>query len=168
MMLMIRLGIMMPLLALLSAGKPYVPDTGKRVRPEMTVIATEERNGYDCSYVEFSAPGTKGRKDRIRAYLLVPEGASDSDRHPAVLMLHDHGARFDIGKEKLVKPMERILPEGADDSFFLCRELIDGYLDGITGVYGPPEGYFVSEEACEVFDRAFPPKVKLKLPGQLV
>ena len=26
----------------------------------------------------------------------------------------------------------------------------------------------VSEEACEVFDRAFPPKVKLKLPGQLV
>ena len=62
----------------------------------------------------------------------------------------------------------RDLPEGADDSFFLCRELIDGYLDGITGVYGPPEGYFVSEEACEVFDRAFPPKVKLKLPGQLV
>ena len=62
----------------------------------------------------------------------------------------------------------RGLPEGADDSFFLCRELIDGYLDGITGVYGPPEGYFVSEEACEVFDRAFPPKVKLKLPGQLV
>ena len=61
----------------------------------------------------------------------------------------------------------RDLPEGADDSFFLCRELIDGYLDGITGVYGPPEGYFVSEEACEVFDRAFPPKVKLKLPGQL-
>ena len=26
------------------------------------------------------------------------------------------------------------LPEGADDSFFLCKELIPGYLDGITGV----------------------------------
>ena len=63
------------------------------------------------------------------------------------------------------------LPEGADDSFFLCRELIGGYLDGVTGVYGPPEGYFVAEqepEAFEAFDALFPPKVKLKLPGQLV
>ena len=62
----------------------------------------------------------------------------------------------------------RGLPEGADDSFFLCRELVDGYLDGVTGVYGPPEGYFVDEAACEAFDRTFPPKEKLKLPGQLV
>ncbi len=60
------------------------------------------------------------------------------------------------------------LPEDADDSFFLCRELIDGYLDGVTGVYGPPEGYFVDEAACEEFDRDFPPKEKQKLPGQLV
>lgn len=63
------------------------------------------------------------------------------------------------------------LPEGADDSFFLCRELIPGYLDDVTGVYGPPKGYFVAEqepEAFEAFDALFPPKVKLKLPGQLV
>ena len=52
--------------------------------------------------------------------------------------------------------------------YFLCRELIPGYLNGVTGVYGPPEGYFVDEAACEEFDRSFPPKVKLKLPGQLV
>ena len=62
----------------------------------------------------------------------------------------------------------RGLPEGADDSFFLCKELIPGYLDGITGEYGPPQGYFVDEAACEEFDKQFPPKVKLKLPGQLV
>lgn len=30
------------------------------------------------------------------------------------------------------------LPEGADDSFFLCKELIPGYLEGITGVYRTP------------------------------
>lgn len=59
------------------------------------------------------------------------------------------------------------LPEGADSSFFLCKELIPGYLDGITGEYGPPQGYFVDEAACEEFDKDFPPKVKLKLPGQL-
>lgn len=63
------------------------------------------------------------------------------------------------------------LPEGADASFFLCRELRPGYLDGVTGVYGPPEGYFIADrepEAFEAFDALFPPKVKLKLPGQLV
>ena len=63
------------------------------------------------------------------------------------------------------------LPEGADASFFLCRELIPGYLDGVTGVYGPPEGYFAAEkdpDAFERFDALFPPMEKKKLPGQLV
>ena len=59
------------------------------------------------------------------------------------------------------------LPEGADASFFLCRELIEGYLDGVTGVYQTPQGYYVDDAAVEEFDKAFPPKVKLKLPGQL-
>ena len=59
------------------------------------------------------------------------------------------------------------LPEGADDSFFLCKELIPGYLDGITGVYQTPQGYYVDDKDVEAFDRAFPPKQKLKLPGQI-
>lgn len=59
------------------------------------------------------------------------------------------------------------LPEGADSSFFLCKELIPGYLDGITGEYATPQGYFVDEAEAEAFDQAFPPKVKMKLPGQL-
>lgn len=59
------------------------------------------------------------------------------------------------------------LPEGEDASFFLCKELIEGYLDGITGEYGTPQGYFVDEEAAEIFDYNFPYKEKRKLPGQL-
>ena len=59
------------------------------------------------------------------------------------------------------------LPEDADSSFFLCRELIPGYLDGITGVYQTPQGYYVKDEDVEAFDRGFPPKKKLKLPGQI-
>ena len=59
------------------------------------------------------------------------------------------------------------LPEGADDSFFLCKELIPGYLDGITGVYQTPKGYYVKDEEVEEFDKGFPPKEKLKLPGQI-
>ena len=59
------------------------------------------------------------------------------------------------------------LPEGADDSFFLCKELIPGYLGGVTGVYQTPRGYYVDEAETEEFDKAFPPKEKLRLPGQL-
>lgn len=59
------------------------------------------------------------------------------------------------------------LPEGEDASFFLCRELIPGYLSGVTGEYAPPQGYFVDEAEAEEFDKAFPPKEKLRLPGQI-
>ena len=59
------------------------------------------------------------------------------------------------------------LPEGADDSFFLCKELIPGYLDKVTGVYQTPAGYYVDDADVEEFDKAFPPKEKLKLPGQI-
>lgn len=59
------------------------------------------------------------------------------------------------------------LPEGADDSFFLCKELIPGYLRGVTGVYQTPKGYYVDEGAVEEFDKNFPAKEKLRLPGQL-
>lgn len=59
------------------------------------------------------------------------------------------------------------LPEGADDSFFLCKELIPGFFNGVTGVYQTPKGYYVDDAEVEGFDKDFPPKQKLKLPGQL-
>ena len=59
------------------------------------------------------------------------------------------------------------LPEDADASFFLCKELIPGYLDGITGVYQTPQGYYVKDEDVEAFDKGFSPRKKLKLPGQI-
>ena len=62
------------------------------------------------------------------------------------------------------------LPKDADASFFLCKELQPGYLSGVTGVYAPPQGYFVADrnpEEFEAFDALFPPKEKLRLPWQL-
>ena len=59
------------------------------------------------------------------------------------------------------------LPEGEDSSFFLCRELIPGYLNGVTGEYATPQGYFVDEDEAEEFDKTFPPKQKLRLEGQI-
>lgn len=60
------------------------------------------------------------------------------------------------------------LAEGMDDSFFLCKELISGYLNGITGEYATPTGYLVDEAAAEEFDKDFPVKEKQRRPGQLV
>ena len=59
------------------------------------------------------------------------------------------------------------LPENADASFFLCKELIPGYLDGVTGVYQTPKGYYVDDSEVDEFDKKFPVKEKLKLPGQI-
>lgn len=59
------------------------------------------------------------------------------------------------------------MPEGEDAPFFLCKELIAGYLDGVTGEYAPPQGYLVDEEEAQEFDKAFPYKEKLRLPDQL-
>ena len=61
----------------------------------------------------------------------------------------------------------------ADDpeaDYFLIKELTPGFLEGISGTYKDPEGYFVCEknpEAFEQFEATFPKKEKLKLPGQL-
>jgi predicted N-acetyltransferase YhbS len=71
----------------------------------------------------------------------------------------DYASKFDIRYHDL--------PEGADSSFFLCKELKPGYLKGITGVYQTPRGYYVSDADVDKFDKLFPPKEKLKLPGQI-
>ncbi len=59
------------------------------------------------------------------------------------------------------------LPDCKDASFFLCKELISGYLDCVAGVYETPQGYFVDEKDTEEFDGSFPYKEKIKLPGQI-
>ena len=52
----------------------------------------------------------------------------------------------------------------------MIRELTPGFLDGISGTYKDPAGYFVCEkdpEGFERFEATFPKKEKLELPGQL-
>lgn len=59
------------------------------------------------------------------------------------------------------------LPDGADSSFFLCKELEEGYLSGVRGEYSTPQVYMVDEAEAERFDASFPKKEKLRLPGQI-
>lgn len=57
-----------------------------------------------------------------------------------------------------------------DADYFLIKELKPGFLDGISGTYRDPKGYFVAEKdpcAFEKYDEAFPKKEKLTLPGQI-
>ncbi len=58
-------------------------------------------------------------------------------------------------------------PEDEDAPFFLCKELVPGYLDDLTGVYHTPKGYYVDDVDVEEFDKQFPPKEKLRLLGQI-
>lgn len=58
-------------------------------------IWAETRDGYTVNLVHTT---------RSEAYLLVPE--QTALRHPAVVLMHDHGGHFVIGKEKMVRPME--------------------------------------------------------------
>ena len=125
--------------AALDAGA-YVPEVGRNVRAGMRVLEREQRDGYECRLVEFAVDDSSydadgkmvAGKERVRAYLLVPDGASRRDRRPAVVMLHDHGARFDIGKEKLVRPIYGALPFGEKDHVALSSsQWIDKNFDGI-------------------------------------
>ena len=64
---------------------------------DMKVIAEERRDGYVARNIEFAL----SRWYRVKAYLLVPFGQG---KHPAVNLLHDHGAHLSIGKEKMIRP----------------------------------------------------------------
>lgn len=64
-------------------------------RPE--VIDEQPATGYRRRQLVFNVT----RHSRVRATMLIPDGPGP---FPAALLLHDHGARFDIGKEKLIRP----------------------------------------------------------------
>lgn len=130
-------------------------DDGRKI-PIMTMgpicIAPElKRQGYGKKLLDFSLQKAK----ELGTGALCFEGNIDFYGKSGF----DFASRFGIRYHGL--------PEGEDASFFLCRELIEGYLDGITGEYSTPVGYMVDEAEAEEFDRQFPAKQKLKLPGQL-
>lgn len=63
------------------------------------VIGEVDRGSYMGRQLVFNLTA----ESRVAALELVPKGKGP---FPAVLLLHDHGARFDIGKEKMIEPWE--------------------------------------------------------------
>ncbi len=72
---------------------PYADDTAF----DMEMLDSEDRGDYVAHRMAFNVTA----ESRVKAILLMPKGDGP---FPAALMLHDHGARFDIGKEKWVSP----------------------------------------------------------------
>ncbi len=95
-------------------------------------IASVKRNGYAAHKIVFNI----SEWSRIPAYLLIPEGKGP---FPAIVILHDHGAKFSIGKEKMVEPFGVTKEEYADAKQW-AKQCYD---DVWVGDYFAENGYVV-------------------------
>lgn len=91
------------------------------------VIAEEDRGSYVARKLVFNITA----ESRVLGYLLIPKGKGP---FPAVLLLHDHGAKFDIGKEKVVKPFNE------------SHERIKSAQEWVEKLYG---GRFIGDEIAK-------------------
>lgn len=131
-------------------------DDGREI-PMMTFgpisIAPEyKRKGYGKKLLDYSMEKAK----ELGAGVLCMEGNIDFYGKSGFVIASTKGIHY------YAEPRENEVP------YFLLKELQSGFLEGITGIYHTPEGYFIDEAEAEAFDAQFPPKEKLKLPGQLV
>lgn len=107
-----------------------IPDAPKSY--DMEVVEVEKRDGYEARKIMFNI----SEWSRVPAYLLVPDGEGP---FPAVLMLHDHGAHFTIGKEKMVRPFN-VSAEIMEDAEKWSVACYDGIF---VGDYFAKNGYVV-------------------------
>ncbi len=71
--------------------------------PEATVafapetLETQDRDSYRAEKIALNITD----ESRVNALILTPKSPPP---YPAIVLLHDHGSKFDIGKEKMIKP----------------------------------------------------------------
>lgn len=131
--------------------KAYVKTDNGKTLPVATMgpvcISPEfQRQGYGKFLLDYSL--NEAKKHGVKAVLIEGDVAFYGKSG------FDYARNFGIRYHGL--------PEGLDDSFFLCKELKKGYFSGITGEYSTPDCYFVKEEEAEEFDKTFPEKEKLE------
>jgi dienelactone hydrolase len=95
-------------------------------KPE--IIAEQDRGTYVVRKVAINITGDS----RVLALMTVPKATGP---HPAILLLHDHGARFDIGKEKVIEP------------FDVPVEKLESAREWINSGYG---GRFIGDELAKL------------------
>ncbi|MCX8065225.1 MAG: dienelactone hydrolase family protein [Candidatus Hydrogenedentes bacterium] len=92
-----------------------------------TLICEEDRGQYIARKVVLNI----STWERIPGYLLIPKGSSP---FPAILCLHDHGAHFSIGKEKVIAPIME------------SREIEEDAKNWVEKYYG---GRFIGDELAK-------------------
>ena len=116
-----------------------------------------KRKGYGLQLLNYALERARG----MGVGFLCMEGNIDFYKHAGF----DLASKFNIHYHFESKD--------AEVPYFLAKELIPGWLasKGISeATYCPPEGYFVADrnpDAFEAYEATFPPKEKLRLPGQL-
>lgn len=130
-------------------------DDGRTI-PIMTFgpisIAPEyKRRGYGTKLLRYSMREAK----KLGAGALAITGNLDFYGKSGFVTASSRGIHY------FAEPRDAVVP------YFLICELMPGFLQGVCGIYKDPAGYFVDEKQAEIFDAQFPPKMKLKLPGQL-
>ena len=113
-----------------------------------------KRKGYGLELLNHAL----GKAKAMGIGLLSMEGNIDFYRHAGFGLASKMGIHYHAE------------PRGAEVPYFLAQELIPGYWGNREGTYCPPKGYFVADEnpeAFEAYEATFPPKEKLRLPGQL-
>lgn len=106
---------------------PPAPD---EYNPQL--IAEEKREGYTAKKIRLNI----SKYTRADVYMLIPDGPGP---HPGIVLLHDHGGHFFIGKEKMIKPFEvdSAVMEDADKWVDQC------YGGQYVGDYLASKGYAV-------------------------
>jgi dienelactone hydrolase len=110
---------------------------------EPQVLGELDRGTYVARKIAFNI----SRYSRVSALMLIPKGGGP---HPAAIVLHDHGAKFDIGTEKLVEPWGDPTREAS------AREWVNKYYSSrFVGDELAKQGYVVlSTDALGWGDRA--------------
>ena len=66
-----------------------------------SLLTPDSTKSFDAKQIASEDRGSYTDDNRIAALMLTPKTPGP---HPAIVLLHDHGSKFDIGKEKLIRP----------------------------------------------------------------
>lgn len=106
------------------------------IRPDL------QRQGLGKRLLDYSM----GKAAELGAGALCIEGNLDFYGKSGFVLAGTRGIRYHG------EPEQEIVP------YFLLKELRPGFLEGVTGIYHTPQGYYVDEAAAEAFDQKFPPR----------
>ena len=121
----------------------------------ISIAPDYKRQGYGKKLLDYSME----QAAKMGVGVLAIEGNIDFYGKSGFVVASTKGLRY-----AEAEPGDDVVP------YYLLKELIPGFMDGITGINVVPRGYLVAEENpkdFEAFDAQFPKKEKLKLPGQL-